>query len=113
MLLRRFQDSQGDELYVMMQQSKAGDGFVRDVKAPQNQLLSLAMIGNLMTYQHLLLTTRRYGKPPVFVGPVFIHYRNNFGSFKFFATSLVALRSSFEGLWSFGTDGEKALVDAF
>ena len=31
----RFEDSQlqGDELYVMMQRSKAGDGFVRDVKA--------------------------------------------------------------------------------
>ncbi len=142
----KFQGSQGDELYVMMQQSKAGDGFVRDIKISPDPAIVVARDRQLddlvrfcatptgvessiltvdptfclgdfectpTTYRHLLLTTRRYGTAPVFVGPVLIHYRKNFASFLFFAASLVALRRSLEGLRSFGTDGEQALVDAF
>ena len=59
------------------------------------------------TYRHLLLATRRYGKPPIFIGPCLVHYWKNF------AASLVALRRELEALRSFGTDGERALVDAF
>ena len=66
-----------------------------------------------VTYRHLLLVTRRYGKHPVFLGPVLVHYRKNFASFLFFASSLVGLRKSLEGLRVFGTDGESALVEAF
>ena len=66
-----------------------------------------------ITYRHLLLTTRRYGKPPVFLGPVLVHYRKNFASFLFFASSLVGLKRSLEAIRVFGTDGESALVDAF
>ena len=36
-----------------------------------------------ITYQHLLLVSRRYGKHPIFIGPVLIHYRKNFASFLF------------------------------
>lgn len=64
-------------------------------------------------YRHLLLTTRRYDKPPLFLGPCLVHYRKNFPSFLFFASSLVALRRDLESLRAFGTDGEKALYDAF
>ena len=66
-----------------------------------------------ITYQHLLLVSRRYGKPPIFIGPVLIHYRKNFSSFLFFASSLIGLRKSLEAIRVFGTDGEVALVDAF
>lgn len=66
-----------------------------------------------ITYRHLLVVSRRYGKAPVFVGPVLIHYRKNFATFMYFANSLVALRQSLVGLRCFGTDGEKALVNAF
>ena len=60
-----------------------------------------------------ILTTRRYGTAPVFLGPILIHYRKNFQSFLFFASSLVGLRRPLEGIRVFSTDGEKALVDAF
>ena len=63
-----------------------------------------------ITYRHLLLTTRRYGTAPVFLGLILIHYRKNFQSF---LSSLVGLRRPLEGIRVFGTDGEKALVDAF
>ena len=66
-----------------------------------------------ITYRHLLLTTRRNENVPVFLGPVLIHYRKNFATYLFFASSLVGLSSRLEGIRAFGTDGEKALSDAF
>ena len=66
-----------------------------------------------ISYHHLLLVSRRYGKHPVFIGPVLIHHRKNFASFLFFASSLIWLRKSLEAIRVFGTDGEIALVDAF
>jgi len=66
-----------------------------------------------ISYHHLLLVSRRYGKHPVFIGPLLIHYRKNFASFLFFASSLIGLRKSLEAIRVFGTDGEIALVDAF
>ena len=66
-----------------------------------------------ITYRHLLVVTRRNKTSPVFIGPTLIHYRKNFASFLFFASSLVSLRRELQCLRSFGTDGEKALVDAF
>ena len=59
-----------------------------------------------VTYRHLLVVTQRNKTPPVFIGQILIHYRKNFASFLFFASSLQCLRA-------FGSDGEKALVDAF
>ena len=127
----------------MMQQAKAGDNFVRDIKTTPDPALVLAydhQLNDLVrfcatpagsdssivtidptfclgdfectptTYRHLLLATRRYGKPPIFIGPCLVHYRKNFASFLFCTALLVALRRD---LRSFGTDGEKALVDAF
>ena len=61
------------------------------------------------TYRHCLLTSVRSGKCPVFVGPTMIHYRKTFRTYVFFASTLVGLRPE---LRAFGTDGEKALVDA-
>lgn len=140
------QENKGDELYVMMQQAKADDSFIRDIKISPDPAILLAddqQLDDLLrfcatssgtessiltvdptfclgdfeftptTYRHLLLTTRRYDKSPVFIGPSLIHYRKNFASYLFFASSLVALRRGLEGLRSFGTDREKALVDAF
>ena len=66
-----------------------------------------------ITYRHLLLVTKRNGKPPAFIGPVLIHYHKTFATYHFFASSLVGLLSQLEGVRAFGTDGEKALRDAF
>ena len=37
-----------------------------------------------ITYRHLLLVTKRNGKPPAFIGPVLIHYRKTFAIYLFF-----------------------------
>ena len=66
-----------------------------------------------ITYWHLLLTTKRNGKSPAFIGPVLVHYRKSFATYLFFASSLVGLSSQLQGIRAFGTDGEKALSDAF
>ena len=36
-----------------------------------------------ISYRHLLLETRCYGRPPVFLGPVLIHYRKTFDTYVF------------------------------
>ena len=36
------------------------------------------------TYQQLLLATRKYAKPPIFLGPCLVHNRKNFASYLFF-----------------------------
>ena len=66
-----------------------------------------------ITYRHLLLESRRSGKPPVCVGPIFVHYKKTFSSYLFFASSLVGLRKELLNVKAFGTDGEEALADAF
>ena len=63
-----------------------------------------------ITYRHLLLESRRSGKPPICIGPILIHYKKTFSSYLFFASSLIGLRKQVK---AFGTDGEEALADAF
>ena len=55
----------------------------------------------------------RYGTHPVMIGPTLVHYRKTFGTYLFFASSLIGLRPELRALQAFGTDGEKALADAF
>ena len=66
-----------------------------------------------ITYRHRLLVTTRFGKDLVMIGPILIHYRKTFHTYLFFAATLVGLRRGLEGVRAFGTDGEKALADAF
>ena len=65
------------------------------------------------TYRHLLVECRRTGRPPVMIGPTLIHYRKTFASYLYFASSMIAQCKEIEQLRVFGTDGEKALIDAF
>ena len=64
-------------------------------------------------YQNLLLQSVRYGTSPIFIGPTTIHYRKTFHTYLFFAATLIGLRRELQWLRAFGTDGEKALGDAF
>lgn len=64
------------------------------------------------TYRHPLLTNSS-GKNPSMVGPLFIHQQKKFESYYFFASSLVGLNPRLKNIHAFGTDGEKALFDAF
>ena len=66
-----------------------------------------------ITYRHLLLATKRSGNSPSFIGPVFIHYRKSFQMYLFFSSSLIGLSCQLQGIRAFGTDGKKALSDAF
>ena len=65
------------------------------------------------TYRHCLLLSTRSGNSPVLIGPTMIYYRKTFHTYLFFASTLIGLRQELQGLRAFGTDGEKALVDAF
>ena len=45
--------------------------------------------------------------------PKLIHFKKDFSTYLFFASSLLGQKKELEKLSSFGTDGEKALIDAF
>ena len=64
-------------------------------------------------YHHMLLESHRYRTHPVFIGPALIHYRKTFGTYVFFTSSLIGQRPKLQSVKAFGTDGEKALGDAF
>ena len=66
-----------------------------------------------ITYRHLLLESVRTGNPPVMIGPTLIHYKKSFQTYLFFASSLVGLNKDLKNIRAFGTDNEKALIDAF
>ena len=66
-----------------------------------------------ITYRHLLLETRRSGCTPILLGPVLIHYRKDFSTYLYFASTLVGLNRQLQAVRAFGTDGEQALIDAF
>ena len=136
----------GDELFVLMQQSKLGDNqglFIRELKAAPEPGIVVARdyqlhdlvrfcthehnfsvftadptfcLGDFdvtpVTYRHLFLRSHRTNRPPVFVGPLLIHYRKTFSSYLFFSSSLVGLQPELEGVRAFGTDGEESLVKA-
>ena len=65
-----------------------------------------------VSYQNLLLERKSTGKPPVFVGPVLIHYKKDERSYRDFLNKLKSLRPGLQEIASFGTDGEMALVNA-
>ena len=67
----------------------------------------------LITYRHLLLQSKRYRNPPVFIGPCCIHYKKSFATYLFFASTIIGQCSQLEFVCAIGTDGEKALIDAF
>lgn len=60
----------------------------------------------IVTYRHLLLRSRRTSRPPVFIGPVLIHYRKTFATYLYFLSALVGMRSKLANVRCFGTDGE-------
>ncbi len=42
----------------------------------------------VVSYHHLLLQSRRSDNPPVFIGPVMVHYKKSFATYLFFASTL-------------------------
>ena len=66
-----------------------------------------------ITYRHLLLETGRGKTHPVFLGPIFIHYRKTFAAYLFFSSTLIGASPALQGVRAFGTDGQQALSQAF
>jgi hypothetical protein len=66
-----------------------------------------------MCFLHPMFVSRDTGKNPLFIGPILIHKRMNFQAYHFFASQLVNLCPDINHLKCFGTDGEKALYQAF
>lgn len=63
-----------------------------------------------ITYCHLLLECQRTGKPPIWLGPLLIHYEKSFPTD---TSSLVGLNKDLHMLIVFGTDEEESLAEAF
>ena len=67
---------------------------------------------SLITFRNLFLKTKRLQQPPVIVGLACIHFKKSFATYLFFAATLIGQRREL-GVHALGTDGEKALLDAF
>ena len=46
-------------------------------------------------------------------GPILVHQRKNFGSFNYFASTLICYEKKLKSVQAFGTDGDPALIEAF
>ena len=62
------------------------------------------------TYKHLMLASRKH---PTIAGPILVHQRKDFGSFNYFASTLISFDKKLQHLQAFGTDGDQALIEAF
>ena len=66
-----------------------------------------------VVYPHLMLGDINTHKPPLILGPIFVHQKVDFQAFNYFGSTLISLRRGLQHLMAFGTDGDKALVEAF
>ena len=66
-----------------------------------------------VTYPHLMLQDVITKKSPLLLGPVLVHQSTNFSVFNYFASTLVGCRPKLRQVLAFGSDGDKALVEAF
>ena len=67
----------------------------------------------IVTYKHLVVKNRRDGSKPCLVGPVMIHSRKTRESYSQLCSTMRTLEPTLKNLLAFGTDEEKALIDAF
>jgi hypothetical protein len=65
-----------------------------------------------MTYHNRILVNPRTAKPPVFIGPAFLHMQRCFEDYHTFFPCLLKLEPRLSALKAYGTDGEGALVNA-
>lgn len=65
------------------------------------------------SYHHLMLEDVRSRKHPIILGPILVHQQKDFSSFNYFASTLVSHDRRIRNVLAFGTDGDKAVVEAF
>ena len=67
----------------------------------------------MTTYRHLELIDQQTKKPPVLVGPILVHQKKTLEAYNLLASGIVRICPQLSSLVAFGTDGEKAIGDAF
>ena len=67
------------------------------------------------TYRHLELIDRQTKKSPILVEPILVHQKKTLESYHFLASGIVGIYPQLStcSLVAYGTDGEKAIGDAF
>ena len=65
-----------------------------------------------MTYHHLMVEDIKTKRHPVMLGPLLVHQKVDFPAFNYFASTLIGLRKELKHVLAFGTDGDKAIVEA-
>ena len=65
-----------------------------------------------MTYQHLMLEDIKTKHHPVMLGPLLVHQKVDFPAFNYFASTLISLNKELKKVLSFGTNGDKDIVEA-
>lgn len=64
-----------------------------------------------MTYRHLMLQDIKTQKHPIMLGALLVHQKVDYGAFNYYASTLIGLNKDIRNVLSFGTDGDKALVE--
>jgi hypothetical protein len=67
----------------------------------------------IITYRHLLLHDISNNKSPVMIGPAIVHQTKQTATYHVLASGIVALRPNLVSAIAYGTDGEKAIANAF
>lgn len=65
-----------------------------------------------MTYHHLMVEDTKTKRHPVMLGPLLVHQKVDFPAFNYFASTLIGLRKDLKHILAFGSDGDKAIVEA-
>lgn len=63
-------------------------------------------------YPQLMLEDVRTKKHPTMVGPILVHQQTDFASFNYFGSTLISHKKQLRNILCFGSDGDKALVEA-
>ena len=64
-------------------------------------------------YPQLMLEDVRSKQHPTMVGPILVHQQTDFASSNYFASTLISHNKQLRNILCFGSDGDKALVEAF
>ena len=62
------------------------------------------------SYRNLKLINKRTKKPPVFIGPLFIHQKKDTSFYSKLAYNLISGNEDLSSVFAIGTDGESSLV---
>ena len=64
------------------------------------------------SYPHCMLECIRTNRHPYIIGPVLVHQKVDFNSFNYFASTLISQDRRLRNIMAYGTDGDKALIEA-